>query len=564
MMDNYIVKNAKVYTQNKAQPWAESFAVENGKFTAVGSEDQVAEYAKAAGSAFETLDAEGRFIMPGIIDSHTHIALSVMLGGDDEDDTPMYDCESKAEVLDKLREMKKKHPFAMYYCMFYGYMDIFRNDPLTRDDIDKIIKHRPVILMDNECHSAYLNSGALKYLKISEDTEDLAEGYSMYGRDENGRLNGFMTEMTMLPIMEINADIGEDEMRAGLAKLCNYLVSHGVTTVFDAGQFFKEDWTYGIIRKMMDEGKFPLRMEGTHILNHPDKVPGAIEEYNRLKKEYESDQLRFNTMKMMLDGTRRIHTACMVEPYADTGSHGGTLIPKEQLKDLLRDLNREGIDFHVHTVGSGAVRMVLDCVQELKEEGEFNIIVTCAHDELIEEEDLGRFRELGVIANFTPSWNGGNCDYGGVENLIRLFGEERSQRICQLKTLWNTGATMTFSSDEVELQSLDHWSPFWGMEVGMTRQDPDFGTKREDGSMDASGVTPFPNEEEVLELEQFIEGYTINGARQLRMEDRLGSIEEGKEADFLILHENLFEMDKYRIHDVIPDAVYIRGVKCGS
>lgn len=470
-MSNLIVKNGKIYTQDKQKPWAEGFIVKGGKLALVGSNEEVSEYAKADSSDYKVIDLNGKFVMPGIVDSHTHIALSAMLGGDD-DSMPMYQCQSKAEVLEKLRDMKKKHPFSAYYSMFFGFVDIFENDPLTRDDIDKIVKRRPVILMDNECHSAFLNSGALRYLKISEDVKDLAAGYSFYGRDEKGRLTGFITEMTMLPILEISADVGKKEMKDGISKIADYLVSHGVTTVFDAGQFFKEDWTYGIIRELMDEGRFPLRMEATHIVNHPDKVPGAVEEYKRLKRKYESENLRFNTLKMMLDGTRRVHTACMVSPYADDGSHGGTLIPKEQLKNLLRELNKESIDFHVHTVGSGAVRMVLDVVQELKEESSFDIIVTCAHDELVEDEDMSRFKELGVIANFTPSWNGGNCD-SGIENLKRLMGEENARKIFRCRSMWESGATVTFSSDEVELTHLEHWSPFWGMEVGFTRHDPD-------------------------------------------------------------------------------------------
>lgn len=348
-MSNLIVKNGKIYTQDKQKPWAEGFIVKGGKLALVGSNEEVSEYAKADSSDYKVIDLNGKFVMPGIVDSHTHIALSAMLGGDD-DSMPMYQCQSKAEVLEKLRDMKKKHPFSAYYSMFFGFVDIFENDPLTRDDIDKIVKRRPVILMDNECHSAFLNSGALRYLKISEDVKDLAAGYSFYGRDEKGRLTGFITEMTMLPILEISADVGKKEMKDGISKIADYLVSHGVTTVFDAGQFFKEDWTYGIIRELMDEGRFPLRME-----------------------------------------------------------------------------------------------------------------------------------------------------------------------------------------------------------VGFTRHDPDY---------DPNYI--FPAAEETLSLEQLIEGYTINGAKQLRMEDRIGSIEAGKEADFLVLQENLLEMDKNSIHEVIPEAVYIRGEKYES
>ena len=105
------------------------------------------------------------------------------------------------------------------------------------------------------------------------------------------------------------------------------------------------------------------------------------------------------------------------------------------------------------------------------------------------------------------------------------------------------------------------------MEVGMTRQDPDFGgvvyDEQADGTMaerkDGSTAPVYPPEDEKMTLEQLIEGYTINGAKQLGIDDRVGSIETGKEADFLVLSENLFETDPYRLHDVVPERVYIKG-----
>ena len=93
----------------------------------------------------------------------------------------------------------------------------------------------------------------------------------------------------------------------------------------------------------------------------------------------------------------------------------------------------------------------------------------------------------------------------------------------------------------------------------MTRQDPDCGRVLEDGSLDGSTAPVFPSEDEVHTLEQMIEGYTIAGAKQLGIDDRIGSIEAGKDADFLVLGENLFEVDKYKLHDTVPDRVYIKG-----
>jgi len=556
-MKDYIVTNAKVYTQDERNPEAEAFAVKDGKFVCVGTEEEVR---RAAGASAREFDMGGRFIMPGIVDAHTHIAMSVFLGGDDGDDSmPMYDCKSKAEVLEKLKAHVKKHPFRLFYAMFYGKVEALADDPLTRDDLDRIVRFRPVVLMEEECHSAILNSAALKVFGIREDTEDIAPGLSRYDRDDNGRLTGMITEMTMVPILAAETP-SEGALRSGITKLISYLVSRGVTTIFDAGNMTEEDLIFRTFKAMDEEGRIPVRMFLCHMLWHPDMVPDAIGTFKRYKQKYETDNVRFETMKMMFDGTQRIHTACMVEPYADTGTSGGTLISEDELLSFMRALNHEGIDFHLHTVGEGAVRKVMNCVQKLREEAaspggeDFRITVTCAHDEVLRQEDIGRFRELGIVADFTPSWNGGNCG-SDPENMQKLLGEERGLRTLQSRTVFDSGAVVSFSSDEVELHRLEHWSPFWGMEVGMTRQDPDYGTVPPDGRT----APVYPPAEERLTLAQLIEGYTMGGARQLGIDDQVGSIEAGKDADFLVLGEDPFKMDPYRIHDIVPERVYIKG-----
>ena len=568
-MNDFVVKNAKIYTQDNEHPWAEAFAVRDGKFVCVGTNEEVdlwvvSQESEVLTDPVEELDLDGRFVMPGIIDSHTHIAMSVFLGGDDDnDELPLYDCQSKEEVLQKLKALVRKHPFRLFYAMFYGKIEILADDPINRDDLDKIVRFRPVILMESECHSAILNSAALRYFKIREDSEDIAPGLSRYDRDENGRLTGLITEMTMVPILATETP-SEIELRLGITKLLAYLVSRGVTTIFDAGNMTDEDLIFGTFKARDEEGKIPVRMFMSHMLWQPDMVDEAIDCFKKYKAKYETPNVRFETMKMMFDGTQRIHTACMVEPYADTGTCGGTLISEERLLAFMRDLNHEGIDFHLHTVGEAAVRKVMNCVEKLRREEEsgegepFRIIVTCAHDEVLRPEDIKRFRQLGIVANFTPSWNGGNCG-SDPENMQKLLGQERGLRTLQSRTVFETGATVSFSSDEVELHVLDRWSPFWGMEVGLTRQDPEYGEVREDGSKDGRTAPVYPPEDERMTLEQLIEGYTLGGAKQLGLEEQLGSIETGKDADFLVLGENLFEVDPYRLHEVVLERVYIKG-----
>ena len=228
MKADYILVNGKFYTSNEAQPWADAAAVKDGKFAAVGSWEDMS----PCTADCPVYDLGGRLVLPGMIDAHTHMGLSVMLG-DDDDGFPMYDCKSKQEILETLRREVKAHPFKLYYAMFIGQAEALDGETLTRWELDKIVKFRPVILMESECHSAWVNSAALKLMRYNRNTPDPAPGYSYMERTADGELTGCIKEMAMLPLLEICGNVSDKDMKSGMKKIMDYLVAHGVTTVFD-------------------------------------------------------------------------------------------------------------------------------------------------------------------------------------------------------------------------------------------------------------------------------------------------------------------------------------------
>ena len=542
---DYILTGGRFYTSDEARPWADTVAVGDGRFLFVGKEEDLPEELRDR----EVIDLGGRLVLPGLVDAHAHVGLSALLG-DDDGQMPAYHCKSKEEVLETLRREVKAHPLRLFYGMIYGQAEAIGPEGIHRKELDKIVR-RPVVLLEEECHSCFVNSAALKAIGVKEDTPDPAPGYSYYDRDEEGRLTGGIKEMAMMPLLKLAGDFRKEKMRAGMKRILDNLADHGVTSVFDAGSYLKEEGTFRILKEMDEKGEIPIRIEASHIIFKKDQLPGAIEEFKRLRSLYETEHIHFHTMKMMLDGTQRVRTAKMVTPYEDSDTTGGTLISADQMEQFILDLEEEGIDFHLHTVGEGAVRMVMDGVQKARETlgRPLRIRVTCAHVEVLHPDDIDRFRELGIIADFTPSWHGGACA-AEIPVMERLLGEYRANHSLQAKTVMDTGAVVTFSSDEVSLHALERWSPFLGMEIGHTRQEINDGGK---------AAPVFPPEEERLTLEELIKGYTVNGAFQLRMEDRIGSMDAGKEADMVILKEDLFTMDPYSIHAIRPSFVIIRG-----
>lgn len=256
-----------------------------------------------------------------------------------------------------------------------------------------------------------------------------------------------------------------------------------------------------------------------------------------------------------MDGTQKIHTAAMVTPYADTGTTGSTAVTAEELAEILVALNDENLDIHLHTVGEMASRVVLDGVELARKElgDKFHVRVTCAHLEVQCDEDLDRFAKLGVIANYTPWWHAGD-ELAPIEHLL---GKERARKGFRCKTVWDTGALVTWSSDNIVYFDFIPWNPLLGMEIGMTRKAtektmlPDF--------MWRDSV--FPPEEERMNIEEMILGYTINGAIQLGIEESKGSIEAGKDADFLVFDNDLLTAEPEGLSYNKPAEVYFVGKK---
>jgi predicted amidohydrolase YtcJ len=341
----------------------------------------------------------------------------------------------------------------------------------------------------------------------------------------------------------------EENMITGL----RLLSEAGVTTLYDAGNFGFEDVVYGFMAKLEKEGKLPVRYEGTYQIFTAERVQSAVPEMKRYREEYGGDRLRFNTIKLFMDGINQNRSSALLEPHTDDPDYvGDTTLSVDELRDFLLELSTEQFDIHIHTMGDLAVRRVLDAVEKAKSiaKDDFYPRVTIAHLGLIDSADLPRIKELGVIANYTPWW------FTAVQNdpLKAWLGDDRYANMYSPKALFDLGIDVTFSSDEWWGGDLlpTYLNPYFGMQVGHTRQAPKEWREDSDDAIRAPA-------DEQLSIEQLIAGYTRNGAYQLRMENEIGSIEIGKVADLVILDDNLFNIDSAEIWKVKPAAVLMEG-----
>ena len=286
------------------------------------------------------------------------------------------------------------------------------------------------------------------------------------------------------------------------------------------------------------------------MVSVPERRAHAVSEMLRFREVYGGERLQFNTIKLFMDGIHENRSSAMLEPFADDINYkSDTTLTPEELHDWLLELHEAQFDLHIHAIGDLAVKVVLEGVDMARATvGEaFYPRVTMAHLQNIHPGDRERFAELGVSANFTAWWHG----IDSPDPAFAGLGPVRAHQSYPVRPLYDSGANVTFSSDDWRLEVL---SPFLGMQVGHTRQYPDIMLSEDQDPEAFKGPAS-----EKLPLEYMIRGFTINGAYPLRLEDRIGSIEAGKSADFVLLPENLFEMNPKSIYMVLPDAVIMEG-----
>ena len=548
-----IVKNANVHTVDNKNPCASAFAIKDGRFVFVGDE------AGLAGFEGKTIDAQGKFIMPGLIDSHAHISCSLPMC---QFKYPLIDKRGKKAMLEEVA--KKVKADAGQKAHFFMVRELyFQGEEITKEDLDAISTTEGIYLLEFEPHCGWCNSKMLEMLGIEEDTPDPCPGYTYLVRDSEGKLTGRIYEGFSSEAIFANTEaLSDDYIKSEIKRLDAYCKRIGITTITECAMPCALEFgerVYSLFAELDRAGEISLNVNGAYGTQLPKYLPGIVDELKRYNKKFNTEHLHVRTLKLLIDGTSAISTAYMLKPRYDNGLSGGKLCSEETLAGLIKQCDEFGFDVHLHVIGDGAIRMSLDAVEDVRNQlgRPLNSIITLTHVELCSDEDVPRFKELDVIANFTPYWMSPPEISGGYEHMQKALGE-RFRYEYRVKDIMDAGATVTFGCDQIGMDDVFmNWTPFLGMEVGVLRR-----YTPKTLNADYSGATDYAlTPEQSVTLEDMIKGYTINGAKQLGDEANRGSIEEGKIADFLVLPEDILARDVEGISHIEPDEVYFKGVK---
>ena len=547
-----ILINGKIFTSNEKQPWAEAIAYEDDRITYVGKTAD-------APRDGEIVDLHGKMVMPGIIDSHIHPGAVSQSSWH----IRLPWTENAEELLAFVRNYAREHSKEEAPFLYFEYYptSMFGIQGPTKELLDTACSDRPCYCQDFGEHLHWMNSKMLELLEITKDTPDPVPGLEIFVRDEEGNPTGWCKELAWLHFQDkMYSKIGwEPPIKMTLQLMeafFTFLTEHGITAIAD-GMVEGEDQL--ISMKELDEaGKMNAYYDGISRFYSYSDLPEKIEVLRSYEKKYGGKHIKFNTMKLFLDGTNESGNSASLGPFKNDPSgmnFGEIKMETDELAKCFLLCNHEGLDLHIHMVGDRAFRVGCDATEMARKEAErLGEAWVCQpvflHCELVDPSDMERPAKLGITINWSCHWSGGY--FGDVAQ--EFFGYDKWARMYQFNPIISSGALVTFSSDVVTFYELHRADPFFSMQVANTRVDPEvpLDPEKYPGSVR-------PPESAKLSRETLLKGYTINGARQMRLESKLGSLEKGKIANMGILSDSFFDVPADQIGQISFEVVIFEG-----
>jgi predicted amidohydrolase YtcJ len=557
-----ILKDARVYTGNDDQPRASVVAIRDKEIVSVGEVGD-GSWQDLVGVGTNVVDLDGRTIIPGLVDSHTHPEL-VALSSWHISLPPIDDLNT---ILDFLRGYAADHPVRdvpFIYAEYYPSDMDWGPDGPTAAAIDSAVSDRPVLLQDFSDHASTVNSKMLELMGVDEHTPmqvDPDDPAPRFVRGPDGvSPTGWVREEAWSRFADTMYDaIGwrppEEVTPESLEGYTSFLSSRGVVALLDA---MTTRSTLASAATLDAQGKLNLHLHGARVFSSLANLDASIADVRAWQAEFRGPHVTVDTLKLFLDGTNEFGTGAVLEPLItneDDDDHGLLRMNEDDLTTAMQRLDAEGLDLHIHVVGDRGFRTALNAVDRARENRRdaWRIQVTLAHDELIDPSDMPRVAGLGVVLNWSPHWSGGMFGVAAAEHL----GWDRFNRMYQFNPVISSGGTVTYGSDVVTQYEAKRADPFFGIQVGHTRVDPQYPMQPGPGTVEGTQIREPMSAR--LSLEDLLHGYTLNGAVQLRLADQIGSIEVGKSANLVVLDVDLFEVSADEIQNVEPVAVLFEG-----
>ncbi|MBD0778044.1 amidohydrolase [Maribacter sp. ANRC-HE7] len=511
-----IVINSNTYTVDGDFSKAEAFAVNDGKFLAIGTSDEI----QAKYISDTIMDAQGKTITPGLIDAHCHFyGLGQKQQVVDLMGTKGYD-----EVLEKVKAFQERDPMDFILGDGWDQNDWEVKEFPTKDKLDALFPDTPVALIRIDGHALLVNQKALDMAGIDTDTK--VDGGEIVKKD--GKLTGVLIDNPMDMVYAVIPPMDREAQIQALKDAESICLDYGLTTVNDAGLARS---TIALIDSLQQTGDLSIRIYAMISASQSNL------DYYLKRKPFKTEHLNVRSFKVYADGALGSRGAAMREPYSDKPGHYGAMVtPIAQIERLADSIAATEYQMNTHAIGDSANAVVLRTYKRALE-GKKDRRWKVEHAQIISPAYFDYFKD-GIIPSVQPTHATSDMYWAGDR-----IGEEREKGAYAYKALLEKAGTIALGTDF----PVEKVSPFLTFYAAVARKDlegyPEKGYQMKDA----------------LTREETLKGMTIWAAYSNFEEDEKGSIEVGKFADFTVYSDNLMEVSIENVPKIMAEQTYIAG-----
>ena len=518
-----VIYNANGYTplyQGGIQTFS-TLVIKNGKVVKTGDDTLKNTFPNA-----KLIDAKGNTLLPGLIDAHGHV-----IGlGDNLSQLDVRGAKSVAEITTKLEQFAKNK---QGWILGRGWNQELWSDTRfpTAKDLDKVVNDRPVVLSRVDSHAIWVNSKALELAGITAATQAPDGGEII--KDEFGNPTGIFVDKAESLITQHMSAPSKQAISDSLDAAGAHLLSLGITSTHDAGI---DKTTWEVYKERSEQGNLPLRIVAMLSAASPDLK-------HMLKAGRYQDAASFmsiRSVKVYADGALGSRGAALIDDYADRKNHHGLMLETQaKLEELFTLSFKNGFSANTHAIGDKANKVVLDAYQNVfKQTGGMLLRNRIEHAQIVTPDDIPRFKALKIIPSMQPVH--ATSDMHMAQQRLT---DNQLQGAYAWQTFLKQGSVIAAGSDyPVELAN-----PFDGLYSAITRMDhnmlPENGWRAS----------------EVLSREQALRAFTLGGAYAAHQEFKIGSLENGKWADFILIDKDYFKAPVDEIYKTQVLQTWVAG-----
>ncbi|AZD30464.1 amidohydrolase [Pseudomonas chlororaphis] len=536
-----VLFNGQVFTADRAQPKVQALAVADGKILQVGSDAQIKALIE---TGTRVIDLGGKTLMPGLIDSHSH----AIFGGLEMTSANMQDKVVSLDELErKLRawrdDGKARHGDVLSIAGMSSAYWAQAEALGLRFNADEWAKV-PVVFTGSDHHTAWANDAMLERAGIDAALlKSLPQAErDTIGQLADGRPNGFLVDAGWDRVAAKMPVPGSAALLNAAQSAVRYNNSLGITAWMDPAAnaapgeavfaLKPTAQTVGVLpayKALAESGGLSAHVAALLVAN-PKSLPADLDVLEQVRQQFQGiPNLTLPGVKIFADGVIEYpaQSAAMIDPYRNSRKQGELLIDPEHFGELVSAIDQRGWRVHIHAIGDRAVRESLNGIAQARQDRQSGIAHSITHLQMVNPKEFARFKPLGVIASMQLLWASAD-DY--TLDMIKPYVSALAFRYqYPAHSLLKQGATLAGASDW-PVSSPNPWN---AIAQAITRKGP-------------LGVL---NADERLDRETMFYAYTLNAARAIGLEQQIGSLSAGKQADFIVLDRDVFRVDEKALHE---------------